>query len=48
MSLKFWMRSRSLNPKLMKLRRPMNEPENPFFDEQQDANDPITSVSQLI
>jgi hypothetical protein len=31
----------------MKLRRPMNEPENPLFDEQQDANDPITSVSQL-
>ena len=25
----------------------MNEPENPLFDEQQDANDPITSVSQL-
>ena len=31
----------------MKLRRPMNEPENPLFDEQQDANDPIPSVSQL-
>jgi len=25
----------------------MNEPENPLFDEQQDANDPIPSVSQL-
>ncbi len=27
---------------------PPNEPENPLFDEQQDANDPIPSVSQLI
>jgi len=27
---------------------PPNEPENPLFDEQQDTNDPIPSVSQLI
>ena len=27
--------------------KPPNEPENPLFDEQQDANDPIPSVSQL-
>lgn len=26
---------------------PPNEPENPLFDEQQDANDQIPSVSQL-